>query len=121
MSHSSMDEDRITIAHKRAGARNCSRVPAFLCCENSFSQFFHKRAVLDVITLVITSVTECYYIMPPIPPMPGAPPGIGASGSGLSVTRVSVVSTIAAMDAAFWSAERVTFAGSTMPAPIMST
>ena len=53
--------------------------------------------------------------------MPGAPAGIGASGSGLSVTRVSVVRTIAAMDAAFCSAERVTFAGSTMPAPIMST
>ena len=86
-----------------------------------FFTFFHKKGILGARTRVITRVTGHSYIMPPIPPMPGAPPGIGASGSGLSVTRVSVVSTIAAMDAAFWSAERVTFAGSTMPAPIMST
>ena len=35
--------------------------------------------------------------------------------SGMSVTSVSVVRTIAAMEAAFWSAERVTLAASTMP------
>ena len=42
-------------------------------------------------------------------------------GSGLSATRDSVVSTMAATEAAFSRAERVTLAGSTMPAAIMST
>ncbi len=41
--------------------------------------------------------------------------------SGISVTTASVVRTMAAIDAAFWSAERVTLAGSTMPASNMST
>ncbi|GIW11744.1 MAG: hypothetical protein KatS3mg061_2801 [Dehalococcoidia bacterium] len=40
---------------------------------------------------------------------------MGGFFSGMSVTSVSVVSTIVAIDAAFWSAERVTFAGSMMP------
>src|SRR5689334_7918542 len=53
---------------------------------------------------------------PPIPPPP--PPPIGGAGfsSFFSATRHSVVSTIPAMLAAFCSAERVTFAGSTIPA-----
>ena len=38
------------------------------------------------------------------------------AGSGLSATSASVVSTMAAIDAAFCSAARVTLAGSTMPA-----
>ena len=42
------------------------------------------------------------------------------AGSGLSATRHSVVSTIAAIDAAFCSAARVTLAGSMMPALIRS-
>ena len=44
-----------------------------------------------------------------------------ALGSGLSVIMASVVRTIAAIDAAFSTAERVTLAGSTMPALSMST
>src|SRR4029453_7804282 len=40
---------------------------------------------------------------------------------GLSATSTSVVRNSAAIDAAFCSAERVTLAGSTMPALIMST
>jgi hypothetical protein len=42
--------------------------------------------------------------------------GIGAAGAaGISVTSDSVVSTSAAMEAAFSSAERVTFTGSMIP------
>ena len=41
--------------------------------------------------------------------------------SGLSATTASVVRNSAAMEAAFCSAERVTLAGSMMPAAIMST
>ena len=41
--------------------------------------------------------------------------------SGISATRASVVSSRLAIDAAFWSAERVTFAGSMMPSYSMST
>ncbi len=41
--------------------------------------------------------------------------------SGISVTTASVVSTMAAIEAAFWSAERVTLAGSTIPNSNMST
>ena len=52
-------------------------------------------------------------------PMP-APGVAGAGGSGLSATSASVVSTMELTDAAFSSAERVTFAGSTIPAEIMS-
>ena len=62
------------------------------------------------------------YIIPPMPPIP--PAGIwGMAGlsSGASPTIASVVRTRAAMEAAFWRAVRVTFAGSTMPALIMSS
>lgn len=58
------------------------------------------------------------YIMPPIPA------GIaGAAGfsSGISTTAASVVNSIEPTDAALTSAERVTFAGSTIPAVNMST
>src|SRR5690348_15193197 len=51
------------------------------------------------------------------------PPGIPEFffSSGTSVTIASVVSTIAAIDAAFCSADLVTLAGSTMPASNMFT
>lgn len=60
----------------------------------------------------------CYYIMP-IPP--GAPAGIGGSGSLICVMPASVVRSIPATDPAFWSADLVTFTGSTIPALIMSS
>ena len=43
-----------------------------------------------------------------------------AASSFLSATRLSVVRTIAATEAAFSRAERVTFVGSTIPASIIS-
>jgi hypothetical protein len=51
------------------------------------------------------------------------PPGIPEFlfSSGTSVTIASVVSTMAAIDAAFCSADRVTLAGSTIPASNMFT
>ncbi len=54
--------------------------------------------------------------MPPMPPI-GSPPGIGMAGasSGLSATSASVVSRRLAIEAAFWSAARVTLAGSMTP------
>ena len=56
-----------------------------------------------------------------MPPMPPAAAGLAAgSGAGMSVTSDSVVSTMAAMEAAFCSAERVTFVGSVTPRSIMS-
>src|SRR5450759_3032491 len=59
--------------------------------------------------------------MSPMPPPP-PPPGIaGAAFSGLSAMTASVVRNSAAIDAAFCSAERVTLAGSMMPALTMST
>ena len=55
-----------------------------------------------------------------MPPMSGAPPWPpqpqDSFFSGRSVTMQSVVSRRPAMDAAFWRALRVTFAGSTTPA-----
>src|SRR5699024_8422840 len=59
-------------------------------------------------------------IPPPMAPMSGAPPPPTFS-SGLSATTASVVKNIAATDAAFCSAERVTFVGSTIPASTMFT
>ena len=58
-----------------------------------------------------------YQYIPPIPPA-----GIAGAGfsSLMSATRLSVVSTIEATEAAFWSALLVTFVGSTMPAGIIS-
>src|SRR5437879_3959304 len=53
--------------------------------------------------------------------MSGGIAGAESFLSGISVTTASVVSTMAAIDAAFCSAERVTLAGSTMPALTMST
>ena len=55
-----------------------------------------------------------------MPPMPGLPAGAAGSGAGMSVTRDSVVRTMAATEAAFWRAERVTLVGSAMPRSIMS-
>jgi hypothetical protein len=43
------------------------------------------------------------------------PLGAAGSASGLSVTRTSVVSSMPAMEAAFWTADRVTFTGSMTP------
>ena len=58
--------------------------------------------------------------MPPMPPSP--PPAMaGEFFSGFSAMTASVVRKSAAMEAAFCSAERVTFAGSMMPSAIMST
>ena len=50
--------------------------------------------------------------------MPPGPPPCGASffSSGMSQTSASVVSSSEAIDDAFWSAERTTFAGSMTPA-----
>ena len=59
--------------------------------------------------------------MPGIPPPMGIPAAGAASLDGLSATMDSVVSTIAAMLAAFCSALLVTLVGSTMPSAIMST
>ena len=58
------------------------------------------------------------YIMS-IPPIP--PGGMSFFFSGMSATRLSVVSTIAATDAAFCSADLTTLVGSRIPAFIMST
>ncbi len=57
----------------------------------------------------------------PVYIMSGDMPGDDLPFSGISVTTASVVSTMAAIEAAFWSAERVTLAGSTIPASNMST
>ena len=57
------------------------------------------------------------YIIPPMSP----PPGMGFSGSGMSVTSAEVVRIIAAIELAFSTALRVTLAGSMMPASSMST
>ena len=57
----------------------------------------------------------------PMPPISSPPGAIGAAFSGLSAMTASVVRNSAAIDAAFCSAERVTFAGSMMPAAMRST
>src|SRR6266545_1455811 len=54
------------------------------------------------------------YIIPPMSGMP--PPAIAGCFSGASATIASVVRMFLAIDAAFWSAERVTIVGSMIPA-----
>lgn len=54
-----------------------------------------------------------------MPPMSGEGAG-GAGGVGISVTMLSVVSNVAATEAAFCRAERVTLVGSIMPLVTMS-
>lgn len=56
------------------------------------------------------------YMPPPCAAAIAAAFAASACGSGLSVTRLSVVRTMAATEEAFSSAERVTFVGSRMPA-----
>jgi len=53
---------------------------------------------------------------PPPPGPPGMPPPAGGAGLGASVSGTSVVRIMAAIDAAFCSAARVTLAGSMTPA-----
>ena len=60
------------------------------------------------------------YIPPACAAAAAAAAFAAAASSFLSATRLSVVSTIAATEAAFSSAERVTLVGSTMPASIIS-
>ncbi len=89
--------------------RGCKKSRGTITCASASKLCFVRRMSTD-------------YIMPPIPPMPGAPPaGIGASGSGMSVTSASVVRIIFAMDAAFEMALLVTFAGSMIPASTISS
>ncbi len=64
-----------------------------------------------------SACTGTYQYIPPIPP----PAGAAGSGSGISATTASVVSSVAATEAAFWRALLVTFAGSTIPTEIIST
>lgn len=61
--------------------------------------------------------------MSPMPPgiPPPAPPPDAPLGSGFSTTTVSVVSSSPAMEAAFWSAVRVTLVGSITPASTRSS
>ena len=54
-----------------------------------------------------------------IPPMP-PPAGAGGSGAGMSVTTLSVVSRVAATEAAFCNTLRETLVGSMMPLSTMS-
>src|SRR5919201_4169738 len=56
-----------------------------------------------------------------IPPMSGIPPAPTGSFSGISATIASVVRMFLAIEAAFWSAERVTIAGSITPAATRSS
>ena len=56
-----------------------------------------------------------HYIMPPMPPISGAPPPTGFS-SRFSARTQSVVNNIAATEAAFSSATRLTLVGSITPA-----
>ena len=56
------------------------------------------------------------YMPPPMPP----PAGAAGSGAGISVTTLSVVSRVAATEAAFCKALRVTLVGSMMPLSIIS-
>jgi hypothetical protein len=56
-----------------------------------------------------------------MPPMPPGMPAPAEAFSGASTTIASVVRMFLAIDAAFWSAERVTMVGSMMPALTMAT
>jgi len=55
------------------------------------------------------------------PPIPPAIAAISGPSFGMSAMQPSVVRSIADADAAFWRADLVTLAGSTIPAAIMST
>ncbi len=78
------------------------------------------KRVLPFFTCIKSADQYIPSIPPPIPGgIPCACPPF--SFSGFSTTRVSVVSTMAAMLAAFCRAERVTLTGSTIPDLIMST
>jgi hypothetical protein len=59
--------------------------------------------------------------MPPMPPLGSPPPAAAPAFSGLSAMTASVVRNRAAMEAAFCSAERVTFVGSGTPAASRSS
>ena len=64
----------------------------------------------------------CLWAYQYIPPWAAAAAAAAsAAGSGLSTTRLSVVSTQAATEAALIRLERVTLVGSTIPASIIST
>ena len=63
------------------------------------------------------SIARYYQYMPPMPP----PAGIGGTSSLILATADSVVRKVDATDVAFCNAERVTLAGSRIPALTIST
>ena len=102
---------RVPSARKQKHVPSKAMIHVFLICAK-----FCKSGLYNVVTK--KEVDYVHYIMPPIPA------GIaGAAGfsSGISTTAASVVNSIEPTDAALTSAERVTFAGSTIPAVNMST
>lgn len=95
----------------------CFRFSSSACGEHDFMQ--KKGSLSGAFHLaVIRGFRTLYYIMPPMPPMSGI---AGFSGSGLSAITASVVRNKPATEAAYCNAERVTFAGSTIPASNMLT
>lgn len=96
-------------AGKRYGTRACNIAPA------SLPHTENGRGLLAAPVLRIGNSGG----MPPVaqympPPMSGAA-GAAAGGVGMSATRLSVVSTMAATEAAFCNALLVTLVGSMMP------
>ena len=75
----------------------------------------NRRALVKSVCL-----SAADYIIPDMSGMPPPPPP-SPSFSGTSATIASVVRMFLAIDAAFWSAERVTMAGSMMPSLTRST
>ncbi len=76
-------------------------------------------ALLFLLTADNGRLTASQYIPPPMPP--GGGPACLSSLSGISLTSASVVSRSEAMEAAFWSAVRVTLVGSITPASTRSS
>ena len=108
--------------------RLCRRGGSFFALRKTFLTAFRGRERSDQRKAAKNSTewpkghsVECASAHQYMPPM--SPPAAGAAGAGagMSATRDSVVSTIAATEAAFCSAERVTLVGSIMPRSIMST
>ncbi len=77
---------------------------------------FWMEALILCFFILLSRFWPLYQYMPPMSGLAAT----GAGGSGMSVTRLSVVRTTEAMEAAFSRALRETLVGSTMPSMIMS-
>ncbi len=110
----------VCVVHNETSTGVASRIPLVRhAIDHALNRFATLSTVSGWEARGLPSPRFADYIpIPPMPPMPpgGMPPPASLFSSGISLTSASVVSSSAAIEAAFCNAARTTLVGSTTPA-----